>query len=135
MTGQSNDAAERSAHVQRGDAPEARDSSAFVQLSPGVWQLRLAVERDALAAEVERLTAERDALRLRAEAAETTLRELGAWSHSEVRRLRRLWTYMQEAAADIEADEPQTAAEWLAEFGDAEARTRAVLAAREGGEG
>lgn len=54
-------------------------------------------------------------------------------ARAEAARLRRLWTYMQEAAADPDADEPLTAAEWLAEFADAEAKTRATLAAKEPG--
>lgn len=53
---------------------------------------------------------------------------LDAWATAEVRRLKRLWTYMQEAAADAGADEPMTAAEWLREFEDADRMTRAALA-------
>lgn len=54
-------------------------------------------------------------------------------ARAEAEKLRRLWTYMQEAAADPDADEPLTAAEWLAEFADVEAKTRAALAAKEPG--
>lgn len=53
--------------------------------------------------------------------------ELSRYSDAEITRLRRLWTYLQEAAADLDADEPMTAAEWLAEFDQAE-KARAALA-------
>ena len=53
--------------------------------------------------------------------------ELSRYSDAEITRLRRLWTYLQEAAADLDADEPMKAAEWLAEFDQAE-KARAALA-------
>jgi hypothetical protein len=77
-----------------------------------------------------------DAAIARAEAAEADAArlmgahaELTAWSESEITRLRRLWTYMQEAAADSDADEPMTAADWLSEFDSVEQQVRAALAA------
>lgn len=75
--------------------------------------------------------AERDAARAEAQRLREAHTELDAWARAEITRLRRLWTYMQEAASDIEADEPMTAAEWLAEFSAAEQATRAALAATE----
>ena len=78
------------------------------------------------------LAAERDAARAEAARLREAHNDLDAWATAEVARLKRLWTYMQEAAADPDADEPMTAAEWLAEFTTAEQQTRAALAGEAG---
>lgn len=56
---QANDAAERSAHVQRGPA-RGCTVSPVVEVSPGVWKLRVLVEAEA---EIARLRAENVTLR------------------------------------------------------------------------
>lgn len=78
-------------------------------------------------AEAVQMMTERDAARAEAARLREAHTELDTWARAEITRLRRLWTYMQEAAADIEADEPMTAAEWLVEFTAAEQITRAAL--------
>ena len=59
MSEQRTDAAERSAHVERGPV-KGEIILPVVEISPGVWKLRRVVE---LEAENERLRAERDDLR------------------------------------------------------------------------
>jgi hypothetical protein len=46
-TDQRTDAAERSAHVLRGGAPEPVNVLPVVEVSPGVWRLRVLVELEA----------------------------------------------------------------------------------------
>lgn len=61
MTGQTDAAAERSAHVTRGGT-DAPTHWPIVEVAPGRWQLRAIAERDA---EIARLRAELDDLRRR----------------------------------------------------------------------
>lgn len=75
---------------------------------------------------------QRDAARAEAARLREAHNDLDAWATAEVARLKRLWTYMQEAAADPDADEAMTAAEWLAEFATAEQQTRAALVGEAG---
>lgn len=60
--GQSNAAAERSAHVTRNGPAPAETVSPCVEVAPGVFRLRAIVERDV---EIARLRAEVAALRVR----------------------------------------------------------------------
>jgi hypothetical protein len=60
MTNQSNEAAERSAHVTRGSAPTTSDS-VMLEVSPGVFKLRVLVEAEH---EIEMLKADVASLRL-----------------------------------------------------------------------
>jgi len=60
MTNQSNEAAERSAHVTRGSAHTTSDS-VMLEVSPGVFKLRVLAEAEQ---EIERLRAEVASLRL-----------------------------------------------------------------------
>lgn len=84
------------------------------------------------AATLRALADERDAARAEAARLREAHNDLDAWATAEVARLKRLWTYMQEAAADPDADEAMTAAEWLAEFATAEQQARAALAGEAG---
>lgn len=52
MSGQGNDAAERSAHVTRG-AAERETVGPCVEVAPGQWRLRALVEAEARIAELE----------------------------------------------------------------------------------
>ena len=137
MTEQSNAAAERSAHVERGPGRRIPGESFLVEVSPGIFKLKAVVEaereRDEARARAERAEAERDAFDFERNmnAAASLAARYGAErnaARAEAERLREaLRQIVNQDWWDASGDEPDAVDGRCAEI------ARAALAAKEPG--